>query len=130
MKNAVRGLNEVIDGINDREHQDISRAMLLLITAVAVGPDPARLARETGYAPEFVDALASRMRKAGLWLDQLVDDREWSGDKGEVIGPALFAHALVALGKATREETPTGAVYREAESGTVVGTWNDPTRIQ
>jgi hypothetical protein len=130
MKKAVREFNEVIDGVNDRERQDISRAMLLLITAVAVGPNPARLARETGYAIEFVEAVASRMRKAGLWLDELVDNREWSAGKEEVIGPALFAHALVALGEATREETSTGAVYRDAETGTVVGMWNEPTRIQ
>jgi hypothetical protein len=60
----------------------------------------------------------------------LVDDREWSDGKEELIGLGLFAHALVALGEGTREETPTGAVYKDAETGTVVRVWNDPARVQ
>jgi hypothetical protein len=119
LKRAIQN----IDNNNDRE---ISQTMFILISALQVGPNVDRLANHTACPREVVERIVLRMHEANLWHNDLIDDREWWDDAGELNGVGLFSHALVALGKAEREATPNGAKYIDTETGEVMGLWPHP----
>ena len=119
-------LKEAIDAIDEQKDRDISKAMLILISALAVGTALYRLVSETGYPQQFVGPIVSRMQQAGLWSKDFIDDREWWDSNGDLNGAALFGRALVALGQVKRESTPSGARYIDIRTGNVVGEWHCP----
>ena len=119
-------LKEAIEAIDEQKSRDISKAMLVLISALAVGTVLHRLASKTGYPQQFVGPIVSRMQQAGLWSKDFIDDREWWDSNGDLNGAALFGHALVALGQVKRESTPSGARYFDIQTGNVVGEWHCP----
>jgi hypothetical protein len=118
-------LKKTIETISNPEDKKISQAMSILISALEVGPDADRIARHTGYPLALVEPIANRMREARLWSTTLVDDREWWGPEGDLIGPGLFAHALVGLGQMKRRTTSFGAEYVDTETDKVAREWHD-----
>ena len=76
-----------------------------------------------------MEPIVTRMREADLWNDEHIDNREWWDESGELNGEALFAHALVALGKAVRETTLTGAKYFDPKTGEWMADWHCPDQI-
>jgi hypothetical protein len=118
----------MIDDMADPQEKEVSKAMLVLVTARDLGPDPAQLVQKTGYPEEFIAEIVSRMREAHLWGD-MIDDREWWDRHGDLSGPGLLSHAGVALGQLQRIETATGCIYRDNETGEVVHEWRDPKPV-
>ena len=118
-------LKQCIEDTPDPKHKEISKAMAVLVTALSVGPNPARLTEESWYPNAFVDVVAMLMKEAVLWKNNTVDDREWCDEQGEINGVRLYAHALVALGFVKRCKTLTGYLYVNAATGKPVGEWND-----
>ena len=101
----------------------ISEAILILVAAARLGPNVTRFAEFIRVDREVVAAISVRMREAGLWRDDSVDDSEWLGRKGM---ESLWLQAHVALGQAIREKTDGGGVrYRDIASGKVIwdGGW-------
>lgn len=94
--------------------------MAVLVVSLEIGPNVDHLAQHTGYPGEFVGALIKHMEEAGLWIDGLLDDREWWNSEGELNGVALFTHAHVALGLVRREMTSSGARYLDPATGELV----------
>ena len=114
-----------IEEISDPEDKEISKAMDVLVTALKVVPDADQLVEKTGYPRAFIDGIVTRMQEAKLWSNDLVDDREWWGEDGEIKGVMVFMQGHVALGLLKREETPTSIRYIEVSSGDVVGEYPD-----
>jgi hypothetical protein len=98
MRNHVTELEREIRKISDGGDQRISRAMVVLVVSLEIGPNADHLAQYTGYLREFVCALIQHLEEAGLRTNGLLDDREWWDSQGELNGVALFTHAHVALG--------------------------------
>ena len=122
-------LRNAIAVTKDPHDQEVAKAMFILLTVLTVGLDPERIADETGCPASFVRTIVARMRQAGLWTDDVVDDREWWQSDGELAGIGLFRHALVALGEVIRLPTATGAMYVDAETAEIVAEWNNPDPI-
>jgi hypothetical protein len=117
-------LKTIIDNMANQGDREITKAMCVLISALKVGPILDRLMSETGYPPQFVGPIVSRMQQAELWRKDFIDDREWWDSNGDLNGAALFGHALVALGQVKRESTPSGARYIDIQTANVVGEWH------
>src|ERR1700758_3703581 len=120
MKTDFAELNRSIEGMSNPEDKEITRAMAVLVMATSVGPNAERLAEATDYPKPFIDRIVINMQKAGLFINGMVDDREWLDDEGGLIGKELFAHAHVALGLWTRHTTASGSVYVDAATGEAV----------
>ena len=118
----LRKLKHDIDMMSDSEDKEISIAMVVLIAAIEVGPKIDLLVEGTGFDRPFVELIAANMRKAGLWFDDRIDDREWNvGDEPNLY--ALFIHAGVATGGLKREATRTRIRYIEVDTGDVAAEW-------
>ncbi len=102
--------------------------MVVVISALEVGPDVDRLVEYTGYVKDFIEAISHRMRAARLWIGDLVDDREWR-DKDEELLLDIFRHASVAQGSLLREVNENGGcAYFDAETRQPEGEWQNGTR--
>ena len=55
--------------------------MLVVMVALEVGANVDRLVERTGYNRDFIENISLRMRKAGLWLGEVVDDSRVVGPK-------------------------------------------------
>lgn len=64
----------------------------------------------TGYSPEFINDIANRMRTAGIWVGETIDDAEWDDDPGFVM------HVLVAEGDIEVEPGSRPRKYRATKS--------------
>jgi hypothetical protein len=121
LRKYVADLNQKISDVENPEDRQIHEAMVVLASALAIGPHVDRLVQETGYGEQFVVEISGRMREAGLWSEDSVDDRELRDSNGDVLGPVLFVHAMIALGHVKRQVvTLTGAVYIDVKTGEVV----------
>ena len=124
------GSDEILDDLKSeiikmKDPQDklTAQCMVVLLSAVGVGADVDRLIEQTGYPRYFIDCISLRMRKAGLWIGDLVDDREWWGADGNLTW-RFFAQALVAQGAYVRERTQgDGSIYLSFTTGEVKGEW-------
>lgn len=125
MNTDLAKLNRSIEEIPNAEDREISRAMAILLIATEIGPNAERLAEATGYPKSFIDRIAMNLQEAGLWVNGMVDDREWLDSSGEPIGVRLFAHAQVALGHSKRYRTHTGYLYIDSATGEPVAEWKD-----
>jgi hypothetical protein len=59
------------------EQDDSTRASIVLLVAFHRGTNVTRLARLTGYPPNFIQQLADRMTKSGIWRGDAVDCEHW-----------------------------------------------------
>ncbi|SRR6266702_7003239 len=128
VKTPFDELNRLITTITDPEQKELTKAMAVLVAALGVGTDVDLLAQETGYPREFIFGIATCMREAQLWGENVVDDREWWEGPDE-FRVGLFAHAMVALGQAKRMKTLTGCVYTDPATGEVQHAWQDRAGI-
>lgn len=71
------------------------RATVVMVAALFVGPNEREIIDLTGYAPESVHEVASRLRASGLWQNDVVDYQEW--DDRTQIG---YIHFVMDLGVA------------------------------
>jgi len=117
-------LKREAETMKDPEHKNITEHMIVVMAALEVGANVDRLVKRTGYNRKFVEGLELRMRKAGLWVGELVDDRECLDQDSEPLY-GIFRHTLVAQGTATRIPNMNGGcVYLDAETGDVSGEWS------
>jgi hypothetical protein len=102
----------------------LSNRLVVVISALEVGADVDRLIEYTGYGREFIEAISRRMRAAGLWTGELVDDREWR-DKDDEFMADIFTHGLVAEGTLIRKPDENGGcTYFDAETEDWAGEWH------
>jgi hypothetical protein len=121
---TLEGLKSAIEEMRNPQDKLASQCMVVLLLAIAVGADVDRLTEETGYPRDFIEAISSRMRKAGLWIGELADDREWRDADGNLTS-GFFAHALVAQGQYVRERTRAGGCrYISSKTGHIIREWN------
>jgi len=104
---SLKGLKCKIGKIRNDEDRRISECMVVVLSALDVGADVDRLVERTGYSREFIESISVRMREAGIWIGELVDDREWR-NKDEELMSDIFRHALVAQGTLVREPNEDG----------------------
>jgi hypothetical protein len=117
----MKKLRLEIAEISDADDRSISECMLVVISAAKVGADVDRLIEYTGLRKDLIEVISRRMRAARLWIDELVDYREWI-DKDEYTDEdmmkVVFKHALVAEGSLLRECDENGdCVYFDPDSG-------------
>jgi hypothetical protein len=124
---SLRELKRAVEEMRDPEDREINECMLIVIAALEVGANVKRLVELTGYNGDFIGSISLRMRKAALWIEEAVDDRElWDDRSQPLLG--IFSHALVAQGTLNRvPNTNGGCTYLDAETGEVSGEWNPPS---
>ncbi len=120
----LEALKDAVENIRDAKDKRTSECMVVLVAAREVGADVDRLVEHTGYPRDFIETISRRMRRARLWVGELVDDREWWDEHGNLTS-GLFAHALVAQGQLIRVGKEGGG-YRcvDPETGEVVREWS------
>jgi len=124
----LRGLRGLAENIADPEDKLTTECMAVLISALAVGANVDRLVKQTGYSRKLIGEISVRMRKAGLWIGDLVDDSAWFDQKGGLTAD-FQAQALVAKGQLLREWTEEGRFrYLDVATGEVVQDWKDLDR--
>jgi hypothetical protein len=125
---SLRELKRAVEEMRDPEDKSIAEHMLVVIEALEVGANVDRLVARTGYTRDFIESISVRMREAGLWVGELVDDREWWDHRSEELW-GIFRHGLVAQGTLNRVSNPNGGcTYVDSEAGEVSGEWNPPSR--
>jgi len=120
----LNDLKRQVASMKDPENRNITQHMIVVMAALEVGANLDRLVARTGYPREFIEGISLRMRKAGIWIGELVDDRELSDQDSELLR-GIFGHALVAQGEVTRKPNMNGGyVYIDVETGEVSGEWS------
>ena len=124
---SLRELKRVVEEMRNPKDKEINECMIIVIVALEVGANVNRLVERTGYKRDFIRSISLRMRKAALWVGELVDDREWWDRRSQPL-LGIFTHALVAQGTLNRvPKTNGGCTYLDAETGEVSGEWNPPS---
>jgi hypothetical protein len=119
----LRELKREVEAMQDSQNKSTNEHMIVLMAALEVGANVDRLVERTGYNKTFIEGIEFRMRKAGLWIGEVVDDREWLDQDLEPL-EGIFRHALVAEGSVTRISNMNGScVYLDAGTGEVSGEW-------
>ena len=127
-RSSLRELKRAVEAMKDPEQKEITECMLVVMVAVEVGANVDRLVERTGYNRDFIENISLRMCKAGLWVGEVIDDREWSDQSLEPL-LGVFSHGLVAQGAVNRVPNPNGGcTYLDAETGEVSGEWNPPSQ--
>ena len=122
----LRDLKGLAEKITNPEDKLTTECMAVLISSLAVGANVNRLVKKTGYSRKLIEAISVRMRKAGLWIGDLVDETAWFDQKGGITAE-FYSQALVAKGKLLREFTENGRFrYVDAATGEV---WQDWTNL-
>jgi hypothetical protein len=123
---SLRELKRAVEEMRDPEDREINECMLIVIAALQVGANVKRLVELTGYNRDCIRSISLRMRKAALWVEEAVDDREWWDHRSQPL-LGIFSHALVAQGTLNRVPNANGGwIYFDAETGEVSGEWNPP----
>ncbi|MBZ5514907.1 MAG: hypothetical protein LAN62_08695 [Acidobacteriia bacterium] len=121
---TLRTFKRLIKEMKDAKAKLTSECMLILISALEVGANVDRLVEHTGYSRELIEAISGRMRKAGLWIGEWVDDIGWWDQKGNLTSE-FYAQTQVAIGRSLREWTQAGRFrYVDAATGEVVRDWS------
>jgi hypothetical protein len=124
----LRDLRGLAENITDPEDKLTTECMIVLVSTLAVGANVDRLVKQTGYSRKLIEEISVRMRKAGLWIGDLVDDTAWFDQKGGLTA-AFYFQALVAKGQLLREWTEDGRFrYLDAATGEVEQDWKDLDR--
>jgi hypothetical protein len=122
---SLRELQRAVEEMRNPEHKSITEHMIVVMAALEVGANVGRLVERTGYQRDFIESISLRMRKATLWVGELVDDREWWDHRSEPLLRGIFRHGLVARGTLNRvPNSDGGCTYLDAETGEVSGEWN------
>jgi hypothetical protein len=98
IKEALTELDPTLEDAEDGSY----KTALVLVSALAYGPDSKVLADFTDVPREFVEAIRQRMIQAELWTEIDVHCGHWFGG-GKIIFPVAFTcDVLTALGKVRR----------------------------
>jgi hypothetical protein len=118
--NPLRDLRGLADNITDPEDKLTTECMAVLISSIGVGANVNRLVKQTGFPRKLIEAISVRMRKAGLWIGDLIDNSAWFNQKGGLTAE-FYSQALVAKGQLLREWTEDGRFrYLDSATGEVV----------
>jgi hypothetical protein len=121
----LRGIRGLAENITDPEDKLTTECMMVLISTLEVGADVDRLVKQTGYSRRLIEAISVRMRKAGLWIGELIDDTTWYDQQGGLTAD-FYSQALVAKGQLLREWTEDGRFrYLDAATGEVCQDWTN-----
>ena len=121
----LRDLRGLANNITDPEDKLTSECMAVLISSLAVGANVNRLVKKTGSSRKLIEAILIRMRKAGLWIGELIDDTTWYDQQGGLTAD-FYSQALVAKGQLLREWTEDGRFrYLDAATGEVCQDWTN-----
>jgi hypothetical protein len=82
LDDSLSDLKQLTENITDPEDKLTTECMTVLISTLAVGANVDRLVKQTGYSRKLIEAISVRMRKAGLWIGDFVDDTAWFDQKG------------------------------------------------
>jgi hypothetical protein len=124
----LKELKRAVAEMRNPEHKSITEYMTVVVQALEVGANVDRLVKCTGYRRDYIERISLRMRKAELWVGELVDDREWWDHRSD---PAwgIFRYGLVAQGTLNRVPNPNGGcAYLDAETGEFSGEWDPQSR--
>ena len=95
-----------------KQPDDAYRTALVVVSALACGPDTQRLAKFTQLPVEFVEAIRRRMIAAELWTELDVNCDHWFAGANQVSAGALCADLLVAEGTVVRAWDEAVGDYR------------------
>ena len=82
----LRDLRGLAEKITNPEDKLTTECMAVLISSLAAGANVNRLVKKTGYSRKLIEAISIRMRKAGLWIGELIDDTTWYDQQGGLTG--------------------------------------------
>ena|GEM_PF-7054342 len=77
-------------------------AATVMLSALVVGANVRRLARFTGYGPEFIWSVRDNLRRGGIWRRDGRTRCEWGDPKNG--GVAFWIDVAVAMGYLERHE--------------------------
>jgi hypothetical protein len=121
---TLKTFKRLIKEMKDAKDKLTTQCMLILISALEVGANVDRLVEHTGYPREFIEAISLRMRNAGLWIGEWVDDIGWWDPKGDLTSE-FYAQTQVANGQLLREWTEDDRFrYLVAATGEVEQDWS------
>ena len=121
---TLRALQRLVNDMKDGEVKLTTECMVILISALEVGADVDRLVEHTGHPRELIEAISERMRRAGLWISEWVDNIGWWNGKGGLTAE-FYAQGQVASGRLLREWAEDGRFrYLDAATGEVVRDWS------
>lgn len=87
---SMKALRMEIEEISDADDRSISECMVVVISAAKVGADVDRLVEYTGLRRDLIEVISHRMRAARLWVDELVDYREWRENASTTLAAILI----------------------------------------
>ena len=121
-------LAELDLGLDSQQPDDAYRTDLVVVSALARGPDTQCVAKFTELSVEFVEAIRRRMVEAELWTEVDIHCDHWFAGANQVSASALCADLLVAEGAAVRawDETTGDYRYRLAEYAPLAGDHQQP----
>lgn len=109
-------LLEIDPSLEGREGDESYKTALVLLSALALGPDTARLAKFTQLPREFVATTRQRMIQAELWTEaDTCCDHWFVGDAVFCVG-IFWADVLVAEGLVIRQRVQEEGQDRYRES--------------
>jgi hypothetical protein len=109
VKDSLAELGLSLEG---KQPDDAYRTALVVVSALACGPDTQCLARFTQLPVEFVQAIRRRMIAAELWTEVEVNCDHWFAGTNQVSTGAFCADLLVAEGAVVRAWDETVGDYR------------------
>lgn len=120
VKDSLAELGLSLDG---KQPDETYQTALVVVSALACGPDTERLAKFTLLPVEFVQAIRRRMIAAELWTEVDVNCAHWFPGANQLSISAFCADLLVAEGTVVRawDETVTDYRYWLAEYAPTVG---------
>jgi len=109
VKDSLAELDPNLDG---EQPDDVYRTALVVLSALACGPDAQCLAKFTQLPVEFVDAIRRRMIAAELWTEVDINCDHWFAGVNKVSTSAFWADVLAAQGVLVRAWDDTVGDYR------------------
>ena len=99
------------------EEDDSFQFVAIMIAALFEGPNEERIARVTGYSPEFISQIGTRLKESGLWTNEKTDYQVWDDTTEGLI--RFIMDVEVAKGTAFRAGDKRNGeyVYRITELG-------------
>ena len=109
VKDTLSGLDPTLKSCGA---SDTYNTAIVLLSALAYGPDTTRLAGFTSLPHQFVATIQQRMIRAELWTETGVCCDHWEVAEGVVSMSAFWADVLVAEGLVVRQWDPDSDDYR------------------
>jgi hypothetical protein len=115
-------LLELDPSLEGAEADECYEAALVLLSALACGPDTTALADFTELPREFVATIRQRMIRAELWTELDVSYDHWFVTDGVVCTTFFWLDVLVAQGRVVRQWVEKDGQYRYWDEAFAPGT--------